>query len=239
MRDTGLDVKGQVSGEDIVNCVDSVDFTVLEVGTPTMKVGSGDTVSGQNAKKDVYKGFTVASTYNLGPQKFHFGAFYWMGWGCEVSASVYPADFDYPNSGLKLDRDSAGRTWDATGQNSYNPKDFSATIPPGNDPTAASDRDDDPSPNGVIYDADGPGPECANAPQNYILRLRANFKYFATIDIGETHVRCSPILSLFTRFSMKQMDDPNGTNWIIVDPPDIQNDLQAGNGTTNMTWNLQ
>ncbi len=108
MRDTGLDVKGQVSGEDIVNCVDSVDFTVLEVDTPTLRVGPPNVeVSTNNAKRENYRLWTVADTYLLDLQVYNALYDARMGWGCETVATVYPANFDYPGNDLTLDRDAA------------------------------------------------------------------------------------------------------------------------------------
>ena len=103
----------------------------------------------------------------------------------------------------------------------------------------ADAKDDNPSPNDTIYDWDAPGLLIPTAPQNQIRRTRNNLKAFASITIGATAVRCSQVREYFVRFSMKQEDAPTGTNWVVIDPPDVTGDKEAGNGTTNLSWDLQ
>ncbi|HPA46722.1 MAG TPA: hypothetical protein PK395_13230, partial [bacterium] len=240
MRDTGLDVKGQVAGEDIVNCVDSVDFTVLEVGTPTVKLTGS--VSDDNDKRNNYWNYAVPHTYSLGMRIYYNGAFYWMGYGEETWATVYPTNFSYPGYSLYLDRDHEHHSWIGDGTSTIDDDEFSVSIPKGNDTSLDSLRDDSPTANGIIYDLDMPGLIIPDpVAQNEIYRFRANFKSFATLTLNgtDTHVRCSPIQSHFVRFSMKQLDAPTGTNWAPIIPADVPNDGQVGAGPTNLSWNLQ
>ena len=77
------------------------------------------------------------------------------------------------------------------------------------------------------------------ALQNQIRRTRNNFKAFVSITIDGTIVRCSPIREYFVRFTMKQVNAPTGHNWVVIDPPDVANDKQAGDGTTKLSWDLK
>ena len=234
MRDVSL----TLTMEDDPNVEDQVTFTILWVDQPTVNLSPADTVSADNDKRDAYKGWTAANTYNLGLQLYNanFGAR--MGIGTEAGAVVHPADFNYPNNNLKLERDYEFH--DLVGNTTITAQaSFAATIPPGQDTGPATARDDNPAPNGNIYDWDAPGLGVPNAPQNEIHRTRNNFKAFASITLDGTAVRCSPVRSYFVRFSMKQVDAPNGANWVVIHPPDVANDNQGGNGTTALTWDLQ
>src|SRR5262249_47842814 len=160
-----------------------------------------------------------------------------LGWGIEASAVVKPAGFNYRNNDLKLERDLEGI--DYFGSTPSPTKTFSATIPPGNDTSVASLRDDNPMPDGMIYDLDAPGLFITTAAQDAIRRTRNNFKVFASITSGGKKIRVSPIRDCFIRFSMKQLDAPGGKNWVFLSPPDIPNDNQAGYGATKLSLNLQ
>jgi len=217
---------------------DTVKFTVLWVDLPTVKVGASDTVSDDNDKRDAYKGWTVANTYNLGPQEYDEDFVARMGWGTEAGAGAHPPGFDFPANNIKLERDAEFHDWIGNGNSTILQESFSASIPPGDDTGPAGARDNNPDPNGFIYDWDAPGLSVATAPENQIKRTRNNFKAFASITVDGTAVRCSPVREYFVRFSMKQLDAPNGTNWVVIAPPDVANDKQAGNGTTKLSWDL-
>jgi hypothetical protein len=233
------DVELSLQAENNSTSSDTAKFTVLWVDQPTVAVAGS--VSDDNDKKDEYKLSTAANTYNLGLQAFIGNpddGSHW-GWGFESRANVHPSGFDYPNSDLTFERDVESRAWKGNGQESLpGGKDFFPSIPPGND-TAAPFNDANPEPNGKIYDFDGPGLVIMNAPQNEIRRSRHNFKTFASITVCGQSVRCSPVRNHYVRFSMKQLNAPSGINWQIIDPPDVQNDKQAGDGSTPLSWNLE
>jgi hypothetical protein len=120
------------------------------------------------------------------------------------------------------------------------PKDSSASIPPGNDTSSASWRDDNPldsDPLGSIYDLDAPGLTMVTTPQNWIRRMRFNFKEFASITIDGTAIRASNIFEGFVRFSIKQTAAPTGSTWVLSN--DVAGDNNAGPGTTKVTWDLK
>jgi len=219
--------------------VDQAKATVVSVEMPTVSF-MGPT-SMNNDKRGNYKIWTKAKTDNLGPQVYtDEDPSLWdarFGWGIEANAVVKPAGFNYRNNDLKLERDLEGMDW--FGATPSPTKVFSATIPPGNDTSLAAFRDDNPMPNGVIYDLDAPGLFLDTADQNRIRRTRNNFKVFASITRGGKKVQVSPIRECFIRFSMKQIDAPSGKNWVLLTPPDIPNDNQAGYGTTKLSLNLQ
>jgi hypothetical protein len=219
--------------------VDQAKATVVSVEMPTVSF-TGST-STNNDKRGNYKNWTKEKTDELGPQVYtnEFPSLYdaRLGWGIEASAVVKPAGFNYRNNDLKLERDL--ESIDYFGSTPSPTKTFSATIPPGNDTSAASLRDDNPMPDGMIYDLDAPGLSISTAAQDAIRRTRNNFKVFASITRGGKKVRVSPIRDCFIRFSMKQLDAPGGKNWVFLSPPDIPNDNQAGYGTTKLSLNLQ
>jgi hypothetical protein len=205
--------------------------TVLFMGPTSMN----------NDKRGNYNTWTKAKTDNLGPQLYtDVDPSLWdarFGWGIEAKAVVKPAGFNYRNNDLKLERDLEGIDW--FGSTPSDPKVFSTTIPPGNDPSLPAFRDDNPMPDGMIYDLDAPGIFITTAAQNAIRRTRNNFKVFASITRGGKKVRVSPIRECFIRFSMKQLDAPGGKNWVLLSPVDFPTDNEAGYGTTKLSLNLQ
>jgi hypothetical protein len=52
-------------------------------------------------------------------------------------------------------------------------------------------------------------------------------------------VRASQPQEYLVRFTMKQTAAPTGSTWVLLAPPDVASDNQAGNGSTNLTWDLQ
>lgn len=232
MRDVTLTLASQSSAADS----DSVKFTVLWV--EPIDVAFFGTVSIDNDKREAYRAMTESDTYDLGLQKF-VNPDLW-GWGTEARGTVHPSQFEYPLIDVRLDRDWEVRMFEGNGNPMGDPKDFSPSIPPGNDTSPAANRDDDPTdsdPFGAIYDWDSPGLFRDQAPANEVRRYRANFKAFATAPLPEDFVRASLIRTYFVRISMKQINVPSGANWVLVD--DVAGDNQAGYGTTALTWNLQ
>jgi hypothetical protein len=237
MRDVTL----KLSAQDQPGSSDTVPFTVLWVDS--VEVSFDGTMSSGNSARNNYRGMTAEDTYSLGFRQFLQAPGRpngWWGWGLESHAVVQPANFAYPLSGFKLDRDWESKLWNAGG-NLVSTGAFSPTVPPGNDTSELAWRDDDPSdsdPIGAIYDTDAPGyaPQIAE-PGGTVARYRANFKAFASISVGTTEVRVSPIRTYFVRFSITQTDAPNGFNWVVRN--DVTGDNQAGYGTTLLTWDLQ
>ena len=230
MRDVeiSVDVEGGPAHDDFVK------ITVLWLDKPV--VAQSGTVSADNAKRDNYKNWTKAGNYDLKLQNYNATLGERKAWGTEARAVVHPSGFNYPGNDLKLERDmhikyytDAATTYDIA---------FSASIPPGNDTGPAAARDDDPAPNDTIYDFDAPGAFIADGPLNSLIRIRYNFKSFASITVEGTPVRCSEVTPYFVRFSQKQRHAPHGTDWRVITPPDVAGDNQAAGGSTNVTRNL-
>jgi hypothetical protein len=160
-----------------------------------------------------------------------------MGWGSDASAKVHPAKFNYPGNDLKLERDFDFR--DYNDQTLLDSGARSASVPPGNDTGPATARDDNPDPDDTIYDWDAAGLNIPNAPKNTIHRTRNNFWAFASITVEGKSVRCSQIREYFIKFSQEQTAAPSGKTWVVKTPPDVAGDNQAGDGTTNLTWDLK
>jgi hypothetical protein len=70
---------------------------------------------------------------------------------------------------------------------------------------------------------------------------RQNFRIYVVLshpNVGS--VRCSPLRYWYVRFSMKQLDNPTGSHWVVIDPPDVAADRDfAYNMQTPLTWDLQ
>jgi hypothetical protein len=94
-------------------------------------------------------------------------------------------------------------------------------------------RDDDPQPNGKVYDADGPTME-ANPPPSVgtTLRRRTNFYQYAWINTA-TPARVSANLNWYCRLSVIY------TSSGFQLSNSVQGDNVAAAGTTNLSWNLQ
>jgi len=233
---TMRDVTLTVASDD--GATDQATFTVLWVDQPA--VAFSGQVAADDAARNAYIGVTTAGWDQLGLQTYDNGIPARFGWGTEASAAVHPSNFNYPSNDLKLERDNAFHDWFDNGSGTIDQRNFNTTIPPGNDTSPSVYRDDNPAPNGVIYDLDAPGLSTADsAPQNQVRRTRNNFKAFASITIGGTAIRCSQVRLYFVIFSMQQNASPSGHNWAIIDPPTVANDNQAAYGTTRLTWNLQ
>jgi hypothetical protein len=94
-------------------------------------------------------------------------------------------------------------------------------------------RDDDPQPNGKVYDADGPSIEFASTPlEGTIIRRRTNFNQFAVNRTG-LPARLSADLNWYSRISIIF------TAGSVQLSTAIPGDNTAAVGTTNLSWNLQ
>lgn len=100
-------------------------------------------------------------------------------------------------------------------------------------------RDDDPqsgSSGGKVYDLDAPALGSSGAaPVNTILRVRTNFRQWATVrsSDGLSDVRVSADKTWFSRISITK----TGSGDVLR--TDVSGDNVAGNGATALTWNLQ
>jgi hypothetical protein len=215
--------------------VDFAKLTVLWVEQPNLKL-SGD-MNANNSKRGTYKGWTKDGLGKLGLQEYNNNCGARMGWGSEASAKVHPPDFSFPGSDLKLERDYDFNDFRGNVVSAHGAP--NAVIPPGNDSGDPPFRDDDPEPDGTIYDFDAAGLPVPAEPQNTVFRTRNNFRAFASITLDGKKLRCSQVRDYFICFSQKQAKAGGGSEWHVIDPPDIPGDKQAGHGTTKTTWDLK
>ncbi len=184
MRDMEIRIQAQNLPQGVTLPDDFVKFTCVWVDTP--QINFSGTVSADDSAGDNYKNNTDTGNTDLGFQNYNPpGAGAAVGWGFEASGLVHPSNFSYPNSDLKLDRDSLYRAY--VGQNLWPNQNFKnfGPIPPGNDTSIAAYRDDNPDSDasGNIYDLDAPWLACVNSPQNEVRRGRWDFKEFASITV--------------------------------------------------------
>jgi hypothetical protein len=235
MRDVELDA----TAASPIPGADSVKFTDLWVAQPV--VATSGTISPGNNKRSEYMNWTVSGTDKLGLQLYNttYSAIARMGWGTEARATVYPNDFNYPGVTLTLARDGMYHDWIGNGTGTTYEAVFS-TLPNANDTGDTEFQDDTPSTNGVIYDFDAPGLYITVAPKGEIQRARCDFKAFVIIKLANNSVvRVSKVTNYFVDFSMVQVAGPKGSDWVVINPPDVKGDDQAGQGAKNITWNLQ
>lgn len=149
---------------------------------------------------------------------------------------MHPAAFEYGLLSVFLNRNAECKTWQGSDLMHHDPYGNDKTMDP-------AFRDDDPTnsdPIGAIYDLDAPGLGIGVANVNTIRRYRANFEAFATLpwnDSPPDEVRASVVVNYYVRFSVKQVDSPTGSTWVLVN--DVPGDNAAGYGTTSLAWNLQ
>ena len=229
------DVEVSVDIEGGAAKADTVALTVLWVDQPNVALSGSMDVN--DAKRSAYKAWTKDGRGLLGLQEYNnsFGAR--MGWGSEASAKVHPAGFRHPSADLKLERDYDFNDFRGNAVMSHGAP--NAVVPPGNDTGPAQARDDDPEPNDTIYDWDAAGLPVPAEPEHTIYRTRNHFRAFASITLDGKPVRCSPVRDYFIRFSQKQTKAGGGSDWRVIDPPDVPGDKQAGHGTTKTTWDLK
>ena len=223
---------------------DSVLFTVLWVDTPMIKLGRNDTVTTGNSARAAYMNLTKANTDKLGPQLYNplaQGDPPYLGWGFEMRAYVHPSNFKYDGVDLELSKVVQLRRYDGNTLDEFDQRDF-GDIPSGQDLDDDNLRDDNPADsNGWIYSLDAPSIVISgdNVPFNSINRVRVNFRAFAMVTLGRQVVRASPIQNFYVRSSAIQTTNPNGNNWVVMNPPDVPGDNNASTGQTPVSWNLQ
>ena len=197
--------------------LDNEDFTVVNV---TLALRTSGTVSSDDAAKNEYN--NSFNTSSLGLIQYPST----KGWstGIEIVGTVLPSNF---SGKVILKREVLGAKvfFDMT---------LIKTTPQGDDTSNPLFRDDDPQSggsNGKVYDLDGPGIGADTSPVGSIIRQRANFREYATVDGNQV----SGDLATYSRVSVKKTSN----NTIVQVQADISNDNEAGTGTTNLTWNLQ
>ncbi len=231
MRDAVIRTKEDDSSGDVVG---QVPTTVLWV-TLSRKDQATDTVSNDNSARQAYHNWASPNTYALGPRRYSDDR---IGWGMEYKGDVHPSDF---TEEVKLERDMHIRYYRDTtnGTTLYAPNpawtsNF-GTPPPANDTGPDWARDDTPP---EIYDFDAAGIPSNAAPQGTIWRFRSNWRELASFDYGGgTVVRCSDNLEYYIRMSYRQVSAGTTDDWQPLN--NVTNDNQTGNGTTNVTWDLQ
>ena len=205
--------------------LDDEDFSVLWV---TITIRTSGSISSDNNAKSVIGQVQGNSSPTLGTIH-HTGARSALGqfWGngAELVGAVAPKNFEEK---IMLDRERLAANYFIGANN---------TLETGNSGGAQSDtsnvvlRDDEPKPNGKIYDYDAPG--LGNLPSIYpagtTRRQRINFREFAMYN-GK---KASDDFFWFSRISIVKTA---GTDALSTDVP---GDNVAGQGSTPLTWNLQ
>jgi hypothetical protein len=191
--------------------ISSKTFTVVSV-TLSLRT-SGDTSLDNSARS------TFASQFGTNSLGLVQGLGIW-GTGVEIVGTVLPSNF---NGNLVLNRARIGK------KIFLDTSLFSTTIG-GDDDSTANHRDDNPLPNGYVYDLDAPGygSDTTN-PVGTIWRKRENFLEWAEFE----NVRVSSDLSWFSCISIEK------TSAGDVVKSGVTNDNRAGTGGISLTWNLQ
>lgn len=205
--------------------LDDEDFSVLWV---TLSLRTSGSVSSENAARAAIGQVQGTLSPSLGTV-YHSGATSTKGnfWGnaVEMVGTVAPSNFEEK---IMLDR---GRVEVRVYYGTNN------VLDPGNSGGAQPDtsnavlRDDDPRPNGKVYDYDAPGIPTLppSAAVGTTRRMRINLNEFAMYN-GK---KASADMPWFSRMSIVRT---TGRDALINDVP---NDNVAGTGTTPLTWNLQ
>lgn len=241
MRDSPLTAVPVTTNPGELPFPDSVSFTVLYV---YVTVNFSGTASADDDRHDVYKNMTDNKTYDLGLQPMTTPAGQkTLSHAFEVRGVVSPSTFDYPKADLHFTRDRQSQVFNGNtpvpGQDNAIP--YSNTII-GNDLSDRTIRDDDPAPNDNIYDIDAAGLVRSVDPLNTIHRYRFNFREWAIVAIDRRWVRASNIFEGCVVQSLRQIDAPNGSNWVELTPPGqgaVMGDNTAGPGQTKLSWDLQ
>ncbi len=195
-------------------------FTVVEV---TLALRTSGQFSEDNDKRDALRNYL--GSFDLGTRFANgTGGSAWST-VVEIVGTVKPSNFTHA---IQIDRTIvASRFY----QGSSLLPDLSKNNEP--DTSEAVLRDDNPQPNGRVFDADGPTME-ANPPPSVgtILRRRTNFFQFAWINTA-TPARVSANLNWYCRLSVIY------TSSGFQLSSSVQGDNVAAAGTTNLSWNLQ
>jgi hypothetical protein len=224
-------VKLSVAPTGASSASDYVNFTVLWIAMAAGK-HSGTISSDNAAAAEFFTDITVnPQRLDLGPGEFidRFGR------ASEFRGDIQPADINLSQFGIAVILD---RTKDAyqyyslitsNGSDLY----YHST---GRDTSEAAVRDDDPKPNGSIYDVDGPGVNKSDLVDmtGSIRRYRGNFHEFAVQVTGGTSNRCSAYRDWYSKQSWQK-----GTNtWFQIN--DVASDNSNGDGQLGiLTWNMQ
>ena len=189
-------------------------FTVVKV---ELALRTSGTLSTDNAARSEYN--ADLGTYNLGTV---YSTGNGQGWstGVEIVGTVTPSNF---TGGITLDRVKLiSRFWENTTNyiTETNEPDLSPPIY----------RDDDPQPNGKVYDEDAPSVSVANPIIGRIVRRRTSFTQWARIG----NARVSADFDWFCRLSITYAG--SGV-WNLVN--DVNGDNIAGEGITKTSINLQ
>ena len=221
MRDVKISISA--AGKEL----DSVKFTVLWVEKPVMSF-SGQ-LSAHNAKRNNYKNWTKTKNFDLKLQEYDDR----WGVGTQAAGKVHPAKFKFAGSALKLERDNNFAYFNGSTQTLS--QGFRATIPPGQDTGPDWARDDLPP---TIFDFDAPGVSNRDVyPASTIIRMRGNYKAFASVHVQGKDVRCSEVTEYFVVISMKQTGAPSGNTY--TQENGVAGDNKAAEGTTKTTWDLK
>jgi hypothetical protein len=204
--------------------LDDEDFSVLWV---TITIRTSGSISSDNDAKTVIGQVQGNSSPSLGTI-YHSGARAAIGkfWGngVELVGTVAPKNFDKK---VNLDRARVGVAYFLGVNNSPETGNSGGAQGDTSNPVL---RDDDPRPNGKIYDYDAPG--IALPPSMAVgtpRRQRINLREFAMYN-GK---KCSDDFFWFSRISIVKTA---GQDALLSDVP---GDNTAGQGSTPLTWNLQ
>ncbi len=190
--------------------------------TLSLRTGFGQAPSSDNSKSGQYLS-SLGSLNTLGTF-FSTGtsAHLWR-MGVEIVGTVSPSNF----TGTIILQRKVDATCTYNVSTLISP--CSGPFPDTSDP---SFRDDDPQSggsNGIVYDLDAPALGTGSSPVNTLLRVRTNFRQWATLN----GVPVSYDFLWYSRISViKSSSGDNLAN-------DVAGDSTAGTGTTNLSWNLQ
>jgi len=186
----------------------------------TLSLRATGTASTDDAARDQYS--SSIGTYGLGTI-FSTGVntHAWRT-GVEVVGTVSPSNF----TGTII----LQRQVDAT--RTYNVSTLISSAGPFSDTSDPSLRDDNPQSggsNGIVYDLDAPSLSTGSSPINTLLRVRTNFRQWATLN-------GVPVSYDFLWFSRISVIKTNSGDTLATD---VSSDNVAGTGSTNLSWNLQ
>jgi hypothetical protein len=217
-----------------VGTPDSVAFTVLWVDVSGR---FSDKVSEDNNARNIYRDRTTAKTFNLnGPLQTDDR----WGYGVEIVGAVGPKDFD---DKIYLAKDIDFYYFDDQTRRAHDDEaleDIMGTKSglPGNDTSNPPLRDDDPNPNGRIFDLDIAGMPLADNDVGDIVRFRANWKSYAIFFDGINKIRCSDFYGWYTAQSYVKTAANDAAAWTPKNG--VANDNKMGEGQlAKLTWDLK
>jgi len=186
-----------------------------------MSISFSGSLSPDNSKSENIKAAmgttSLGQFFSTGTTSGHF----WRN-ALEIKGTVAPSDFEEK---IKILR------WRIASKYYYGST-LDTTVGGGakDDTSPDSLRDDEPAPDGHVYDFDAPGIEfVVGKPVGTIYRQRANFRQWAEYK-GK---RASDEIQWYTRMSIEK------TTGQDVLKNDVPNDNVHGLGSTLTTWNLQ